>query len=143
MHIVNRESEDPTKYEMACLNGIFNLRRPPHRPIAVIKVTSADDIVESMRLAHQRQCQIAVRSGGHSMAVWSLRPDSLLLDLGKWKELTIDTDRSIATATPSITSKELNDAAMQHGLMFPGGHCPDVGLGGFLLQGGMGLNARV
>ena len=27
--------------------------------------------------------------------------------------------------------------------MFPGGHCPDVGLGGFLLQGGMGWNCRV
>jgi FAD/FMN-containing dehydrogenase len=63
--------------------------------------------------------------------------------MGKWKELAVDTDRGIATATPSITSKELSDAVMQHDFIFPGGHCPDVGLGGFLLQGGMGLNARV
>ena len=27
--------------------------------------------------------------------------------------------------------------------MFPGGHCPNVGLGGFLLEGGMGLVCRV
>jgi FAD/FMN-containing dehydrogenase len=27
--------------------------------------------------------------------------------------------------------------------MFPGGHCPDVGLGGFVLQGGMGWNCKV
>ena len=26
---------------------------------------------------------------------------------------------------------------------FAGGHCPDVGLGGFLLQGGMGWNCKV
>jgi FAD/FMN-containing dehydrogenase len=26
--------------------------------------------------------------------------------------------------------------------MFAGGHCPDVGLGGFLLQGGMGWNCK-
>lgn len=41
------------------------------------------------------------------------------------------------------TGKELNDALAVHGLFFPGGHCPDVGLGGFLLQGGMGWNCAV
>ncbi|MFM2327226.1 MAG: hypothetical protein RIR31_1428, partial [Bacteroidota bacterium] len=30
----------------------------------------------------------------------------------------------------------------KHGLLFPGGHCPTVGIGGFLLQGGQGWNAR-
>ncbi|KAI9926163.1 hypothetical protein ASPWEDRAFT_174886 [Aspergillus wentii DTO 134E9] len=142
MQILNSESEDPTSYETACLDGVFNLRRPPHRPSAVIQVTSTDDILEGVRLAHERKCQIAVRSGGHSMAVWSLHDGSILLDLGKWKELAVDPEKRIATATPSITSEELNDAAMKHGFVFPGGHCPDVGLGGFMLQGGMGLNAR-
>ncbi len=28
------------------------------------------------------------------------------------------------------------------GRFFPGGHCPTVGIGGFLLQGGQGWNAR-
>ena len=36
----------------------------------------------------------------------------------------------------------LNGLLLQHGFMFPGGHCPDVGLGGFLLQGGMGWNCK-
>jgi FAD/FMN-containing dehydrogenase len=30
----------------------------------------------------------------------------------------------------------------ERGRFFPGGHCPTVGLGGFLLQGGQGWNAR-
>jgi FAD/FMN-containing dehydrogenase len=30
----------------------------------------------------------------------------------------------------------------ERGRLFPGGHCPTVGIGGFLLQGGQGWNAR-
>src|SRR5207237_10025103 len=38
--------------------------------------------------------------------------------------------------------RELNELLGAHGLFFPSGHCPTVGLGGFLLQGGWGWNSR-
>ena len=41
-----------------------------------------------------------------------------------------------------MTKAELIEALAPHGLLFPGGHCSDVGLGGFLLQGGFGWNGR-
>lgn len=143
MQIIYSDSEDQPGYKKACTSGVFNLRRPRHRPSAVIQVTCTKDIVEAIQIAHQQKCQIAVRSGGHSMAVWSLHEKSILLDLGSWKELKIDPETMIAQVTPSATSKELNDALIEHELIFPGGHCPDVGLGGYMLQGGMGWNARV
>jgi hypothetical protein len=69
---------------------------------------------------------------------------SILIDLGGFKALEVDETNRTARVSPSITSKELNDVLIEkHGLMFHGGHCPDVGLGGFLLQGGMGWNCRV
>ena len=37
---------------------------------------------------------------------------------------------------------ELAPFLAARGRFFPGGHCPTVGLGGFLLQGGQGWNAR-
>lgn len=51
----------------------------------------------------------------------------------------------VVAVSPAITAGELNDflAAQGEGRMFPGGHHPHVGLGGFLLQGGMGWNAKV
>jgi FAD/FMN-containing dehydrogenase len=48
----------------------------------------------------------------------------------------------IATVSPSTTGKMLNEVLSPHGLMFNGGHCPDVGVGGFLLQGGQGWCCR-
>jgi FAD/FMN-containing dehydrogenase len=67
-----------------------------------------------------------------------------LIDLGNYKVLEVDEHNQRAIASPSTTGRELNSVlTQQYGLMFPGGHCPDVGLGGFLLQGGMGWNCRV
>ncbi|GFF23202.1 FAD binding domain protein, partial [Aspergillus udagawae] len=87
--------------------------------------------------------RVATRSGGHSFPVWSLHDNSILIDFGDFKVLEVDERNRIAKVSPGVTSKELNDVLIEkHGMMFPGGHCPDVGLGGFLLQGGMGWNCR-
>lgn len=68
--------------------------------------------------------------------------NSILIDLGDWKEVAVES--TITRVTTSVTGQELNHYSRTHyGLMFPAGHCPDVGLGGFLLQGGQGWNCRV
>ena len=98
----------------------------------------------AVKLAAERNCRVAVRSGGHSWAAWSVRDNSILIDLGNYKYLDVDPARKMAIASPSMTGREINSVLVnQHELMFPGGHCPDVGIGGFLLQGGMGWNCRV
>ncbi|MFJ4787271.1 FAD-binding oxidoreductase [Streptomyces sp. NPDC088794] len=131
-------------FEEACVGRVFNARRPTDRwPAAVLRAASEEDVVEGVRLALQRGWQVAVRSGGHSWAAWSVRQDALLIDLGDFRELTYDPDTGIVTATPSVKGgDELNPYLGQFGRFFNGGHCPSVGIGGFLLQGGQGWNAR-
>jgi len=41
-----------------------------------------------------------------------------------------------------VTGERLAPFLAEHDRMFPGGHCPTVGIGGFLLQGGQGWNCR-
>ncbi|KAI2814201.1 CAZyme family AA7 [Aspergillus niger] len=130
-------------YEEARVGRVFNHRRPQRFPLAVVKATSTSDIIKAVKLAAEKKCRVAIRSGGHSWAAWSVRDESILIDLGNYKHLEVDAENRIAKATPSMTGKELNGTLIkEYGLMFPGGHCPDVGLGGFLLQGGMGWNCR-
>ena len=43
-------------------------------------------------LARERGWQVAVRSGGHSWAQWSVRTDALVIDLGALRELAYDDD---------------------------------------------------
>ncbi|WP_230859462.1 hypothetical protein [Actinoplanes aureus] len=59
------------------------------------------------------------------------------------REMTYDPETGIATASPAVQGGlELAPFLEKQGRFFAGGHCPSVGLGGFLLQGGQGWNAR-
>ena len=131
-------------FHEACFGRVFNSRRPTDRsPAAVLKALTEQDIVEGVRLALERGWQVAVRSGGHSWAAWSVRSGALLIDLGDFREMSYDVESGIVTATPSVQGgDQLNPYLGGFGRFFNGGHCPSVGIGGFLLQGGQGWNAR-
>jgi FAD/FMN-containing dehydrogenase len=130
-------------YEDARLARVFNARRPDRFPAGVLVASSEEDVVSGVRLARERGLKVSVRGGGHSWAVWSLRDDALLIDLGGLREMTYDPATGIATASPSLKGgAEFTPFLTGHGRVFTGGHCPGVGLGGFLLQGGQGWNSR-
>lgn len=130
-------------YEQARVGRVFNRRRPDRFPAAVLICADASDVVAGVKLAAQRGWQVSVRAGGHSWAAWSLRDDALLLDLGALNQLGYDPDSGMATAGPAVRGGlELAPFLASHGRHFPGGHCPSVGIGGFLLQGGQGWNSR-
>lgn len=141
--IVWRENANPERYEEARVGRVFNHRRPNRFPIAVVEAETEDHVLQAVRLANQLDCRVSVRSGGHSWAAWSVRDNAVLIDLGKMKHISLDEKASVVTVSPSTTGHMLNTFLDEKGLMFCGGHCPDVGLGGFLLQGGMGWNCRV
>lgn len=130
------------EYEKARIGRVFNHRRPETSPLAVVAPTCTSHIIDTVLLAIQRKCRISVRSGGHSWAAWSVRDDAILIDLGNFREISLDEKTGIIKASPSTTGRMLNSFLAEKGCMFAGGHCPDVGLGGFLLQGGMGWNCK-
>lgn len=130
-------------YEEARVGRVFNHRQPDRYPRGVVEATSVQDVVYAIQLARKMNLRVSVRSGGHSWAAWSVRDDAILIDLGKLKCLKLDEATSIVKVSPSTTGRVLNGYLATKGKMFAGGHCPDVGLGGFLLQGGMGWNCKV
>lgn len=140
--IIWRSEVDPVAYELARVGRVFNHRRPKRYPIAVVEATEESHIVEAVRLAVERGCRVSVRSGGHSWAAWSVRDEAILIDLGKYHLIDLDASRRRVSVSPSTTGRMLNGFLDAKGFMFAGGHCPDVGLGGFLLQGGMGWNCK-
>ncbi len=131
-------------YEAARVGRIFNARRPERYPAAVLMAAEEADVVAGVRLARERGMRVSLRAGGHSWAAWSLHDEALLIDLGGMREVTYDPDTEIATAQPAVRGgEELTPFLTGHGRAFPGGHCPTVGIGGFLLQGGQGWNSRL
>lgn len=129
-------------YEEARVGRVFNARRPDRFPLAVLFAQCDADVIEGVKLARTVGITVSVRSGGHSWAAWSIRENALLIDLGGMHEMFLDVERKMVTVNPAVSGGELNPYLKPFGFFFPGGHCPDVGLGGFLLQGGMGWNTR-
>jgi FAD/FMN-containing dehydrogenase len=63
--------------------------------------------------------------------------------LENFRHLEFDDDSGISSVSPSVTSSELLLFLANKQRFFPAGHSGEVGLGGFMLQGGIELNTRV
>ncbi len=130
-------------YEEARVGRVFNHRRPERYPEVVFFPENASDVVEAVMFANENNHKIAMRAGGHSWAAWSVRDSGILLDLKHLNSISFDAQTNIVSAGPATKGgQELNPYLKAFGRMFCGGHCPSVGIGGFLLQGGQGWNTR-
>jgi hypothetical protein len=127
-------------YEEARLAAVWNGRKPKRFPDMILLAESEQDVVNAVRMAADRGFKIGIRSGGHSWVGNGVRDGGLLIDLSRMQELTIDVDAQTAAVSPAFKGRELNERLGENGLYFPGGHCPSVGLGGFLLGAGFGWN---
>lgn len=143
MDTIWRDTSPSGIYEEARIARVFNTRRPKHQPTAIFHVTSKADIIKAVQVAREKKLLIAVRSGGHSYSTWSLHENSILIDLGNYCEYTVDVERSEAWVSSGLRSNIDLELMEKYGLMLGAGHHPDVGLGGYFLQGGLSWKCRV
>jgi FAD/FMN-containing dehydrogenase len=129
-------------YENLRCGIIWNQLTPARYPRLIVQAATEHDVVEAVRFARAHGMKIAVRGGGHNWVGFSLRDESLLIDLGSLKQLSIDPEARQAVIQPGVTGRELNNQLAAHGLAFPIGHCSSVPLSGYLLNGGLGWNSN-
>ncbi|KAI1424064.1 FAD-binding domain-containing protein [Xylaria sp. FL1777] len=142
-HILTRDTVSQDTFNEAVWGRVFNRRRDTTRvPRAVVQAACTAHVREAVELASRLRCRVSVRSGGHSWAAWSVRHDAVLVELAGLRHMAYDERTKVVSCSPSATGEQLNDFLKAEGRMFAGGHCPDVALGGFLLQGGMGWNCK-
>jgi FAD/FMN-containing dehydrogenase len=130
-------------YEEARRRAVWNARTPERYPELIVLAESQQDAVRAVRHAREQELKVGVRSGGHSWAGNHLRDAGMLLDLSRLQGIEVDIQAMTATVEPGCHGDELLRVLAEHELFFPAGHCPGVGLGGYLLQGGYGWNGRV
>jgi FAD/FMN-containing dehydrogenase len=134
---------DDEGYESARRAAVWNELKPDRYPEAIVLATSEQDVVDAVHHARERGLKVKARSGGHSWTASSVRDAALLVDLSRMNGVDFDPQTRIAGVQPGARGRDLNGLLAGHGLFFPSGHCPTVGLGGFLLQGGWGWLSRV
>jgi FAD/FMN-containing dehydrogenase len=112
------------------------------RPAAIARVAHSDDVARVVTLARESGIDLAVRSGGHSVARHSLVDGGIVVDLRDMKGIEIDAVERIAWAETGLTAGEYTTATGAHGLATGFGDAGSVGIGGITLGGGIGYLVR-
>lgn len=114
--------------------------KPERYADLIIRAESRTDVVETIHFARENGLRIAVRSTGHNPARATLRDGGILLDLSMLRSAEIDPETRTAWIQPGVRAQELLRLTTPHGFAFPAAHTGIVGLGGYLLGGGLGWN---
>lgn len=112
------------------------------RPAAIIRVMDAGDVCRVVSLARENGFELAIRSGGHSVAGHCVTEGGIVLDLSGMKGLQIDPEGRTAWAETGLSAGEYTTAAGAHGLATGFGDTGSVGIGGITLGGGIGYLVR-
>ncbi len=111
-------------------------------PILIIRAANTADVVRVVTLARESGLELAIRSGGHSVAGHGTSDGGIVLDLRDMNRLDIDAEARTAWAETGLTAGEYTVAAAEHGLATGFGDIGSVGLGGITLGGGVGFLSR-
>jgi len=112
------------------------------RPGAIIRVANSSDVSRAVSWARETGLELAIRSGGHSIAGHSLTDGGLVLDLKDMRALELDPVLRQAWAETGLTAGEYTNAAGSPDLATAFGDTGSVGIGGLTLGGGVGYLVR-
>ena len=108
------------------------------RPAVIARCANTADVVAAVGFARQQRLEVAVRSGGHSVAGLSVCEGGIVIDLAGLKTMDVDPRARTARAGGGVLWGEFDAATQQHALHTPGGRVTTTGVGGFTTGGGYG-----
>jgi FAD/FMN-containing dehydrogenase len=112
------------------------------RPAAIVRPADAAEVAQVVTLAADSGLELAVRSGGHSLAGHSVSEGGIVLDLSEMTALDLDLEGRTAWAQTGLTAGAYTTAVGGHGLATGFGDTASVGIGGLTLGGGVGFLVR-
>ena len=123
------------------LRALFN-SMIDRRPAVIARCRNDTDIVDALAFARAEGLEVAVRSGGHSVAGASTNDDGIVIDVRPMKGVEVDPATRRARAYAGATWGEMDRATQEHGLATTGGRVSTTGVAGLTLGGGSGWLER-
>lgn len=119
----------------------LNLRYAGIRPGGVAVCANVQDVRTAVAWAHENGVPVAVRSGGHNYAGYSVGP-GLVVNVGGMRGVSVNDARGTVTAQPGARNTTIYKGLQPHGVAISAGRCPTVAVGGLVLGGGIGFSSR-
>jgi FAD binding domain/Berberine and berberine like len=107
-------------------------------PALIARCAGADDVVEAVRFARERDLLVSVRGGGHAVAGHAVCDGGLMIDLSLMKFVGVDPEARTAWAAGGVLWAELDRATQRAGFATTGGIISHTGIAGLTLGGGLG-----
>lgn len=112
------------------------------RPALIAQCESAADVAAALAHARERELEIAVRSGGHSVTGASLTEGGVVVDMRRMNAVSVDPGARTARVQGGATWGNFDRATQPHALMTTGGRISTTGVAGLTLGGGSGWLER-
>jgi FAD/FMN-containing dehydrogenase len=113
------------------------------RPAVIAQCETKADVTAALGFARDRGLEIAVRSGGHSVAGAGLSEGGIVIDLRGMRNVQVDPDARTARVAGGATWSDVDRACEPHGLATTGGRVSTTGVAGLTLGGGSGWLERM
>ncbi|KAI4246654.1 MAG: hypothetical protein LQ352_006351, partial [Teloschistes flavicans] len=110
-------------------------------PACIVTPNSAPEVSIIIQVISALETKFAIRSGGHKPTPGfnSVGSDGILIALQNLNSLSISADKNTMTVGTGARWRDAYVFARDHGKILVGGREPMVGVGGFLLGGGISL----
>lgn len=79
-------------------------------PLVIVRAASEGDVVAAVDFAREHELPLAVRSGGHSIAQYSVVDDALVIDLSQMKRVEVDPVTRTARCRPGTPPRSASAA---------------------------------
>ncbi|WP_197067203.1 FAD-binding oxidoreductase [Ensifer sp. ZNC0028] len=136
--VLGRQSPD---YDLVRRSLVWNGRPPERSPLLIVEARSDADVATTVDFAQRHILSVSARGTGHSYSAIFLCDGGVLLDLSRLNDVAVDRVSRRVSVGPAATSGQICAALEREGMAFPVGHDASVGIGGFLLGGGLGVNS--
>jgi FAD/FMN-containing dehydrogenase len=112
------------------------------RPALIARCRALGDVVAAVNFARESGLEVAVRSGGHSVAGYGTCDGGIVIDLSAMKSIEVDPEARTARAEAGATWGDFDAATQEHGLAVTGGRFSSTGIAGLTLGSGSGWLER-
>jgi FAD/FMN-containing dehydrogenase len=131
----------PGEQDYSVARLLFDPRFDTIMPAGIAFCHSAADVATCLAFARRYIVPVTARSGGHSYAGWSTTT-GLIIDVTGMSSVSLDSSTGLAQVGSGTYLIDLYGTLSAQGVCVPGGSCPNVGIAGLTLGGGVGVLSR-